>query len=108
MPSARPSSIRRGPCLPPAFAGGTTSRRLKALRWWRIPMKLGIDFGTTRIVAAHADRGNYPLVSFESADGETRDWFPPLIAVRGKERRFGWNAAAVQGDREWTVVRSLK
>ena len=71
-------------------------------------MKLGIDFGTTRIVAAAADRGNYPLVAFESADGQMREWFPPLVAIRGSERRYGWNAWAVQGRREWTVLRSLK
>jgi len=84
--------------------------RAKALRfrWWRAPMRLGIDFGTTRIVAAAADRGNYPLVGFESPDGQSREWFPPLVAIRGNERRFGWNACAVQGNREWTVLRSLK
>jgi molecular chaperone DnaK (HSP70) len=71
-------------------------------------MKLGIDFGTTRIVAAAADRGNYPLVGFEAPDGQVREWFPPLVALRGNERRFGWNAWAVQGDRGWTVLRSLK
>ena len=71
-------------------------------------MKLGIDFGTTRIVAAAADRGNFPLVAFESPDGQAREWFPPLVAMRGNERRFGWNAWAVQGDRDWTVLRSLK
>jgi molecular chaperone DnaK (HSP70) len=38
-------------------------------------MKLGIDFGTTRIVAAAADRGNYPLVGFETPDGQPREWF---------------------------------
>lgn len=71
-------------------------------------MKLGIDFGTTRIVAAAADRGNYPLVTFDCPDGQSRDWFSPLIAIRGQERRFGWNAWAVQGQRGWTVLRSLK
>jgi molecular chaperone DnaK (HSP70) len=71
-------------------------------------MKLGIDFGTTRIVAATADRGNYPLVGFESPDGQAREWFPPLVATRGNERRFGWSAWAMQGDRSWTVLRSLK
>ena len=71
-------------------------------------MKLGIDFGTTRIVAAAADRGNYPLVAFEGADGHMREWFPPLVAIRNGERRFGWNAWAVQGKRGWTVLRSLK
>src|SRR5260221_11262543 len=71
-------------------------------------MRLGIDFGTTRIVAAAADRGNYPLVAFESADGQMREWFPPLVAIRGGERRFGWSAWAMQGKRGWTVLRSLK
>jgi molecular chaperone DnaK (HSP70) len=71
-------------------------------------MRLGIDFGTTRIVAAAADRGNYPLVGFESPDAQAREWFPPLVAIRGTERRFGWSAWAVQGDRSWTVLRSLK
>ncbi len=37
-----------------------------------------------------------------------REWFPPLIAARGDERRFGWAAWAVQGERDWTVLRSLK
>jgi len=27
-------------------------------------MKLGIDFGTTRIVVAASDRGNFPVVNF--------------------------------------------
>jgi len=77
-------------------------------------VKLGIDFGTTRIVAAAADRGNYPLVAFDSGDGQMREWYPPLVAARGNERVYGWNAWAVQDHsgtvsrRDWTVVRSLK
>jgi molecular chaperone DnaK (HSP70) len=47
-------------------------------------------------------------VAFESPDGQMREWFPPLVAIRGDERRFGWNAWAVQGRREWTVLRSFK
>src|SRR5580658_8179795 len=70
-------------------------------------MKLGIDFGTTRIVVAAADRGNYPLVPFETADG-VFEWFPPLIAIRDDQRRFGWEAYAMQGEPGWTMVRSLK
>ncbi len=70
-------------------------------------MKLGIDFGTTRIVVSAADRGNYPLVPFETADG-VFEWFPPLIAINGDRRRFGWEAYAMQGDPGWTMVRSLK
>lgn len=71
-------------------------------------MKLGIDFGTTRIVVAAADRGNYPVVSFECPDGAVRDWFPPLVAARGSELRYGWEAWAAQGESGWTAVRSLK
>jgi len=74
-------------------------------------MKLGIDFGTTRIVVAAVDRGNYPLVPFEANDG-TFDWFPPLVALRGplenQERRYGWDAWALQADPSWTIIRSLK
>jgi molecular chaperone DnaK len=71
-------------------------------------MKLGIDFGTNRIVVAVADRGNYPLIAFESADGSVAEWFPSLVAVRGSERRFGWHAWDAQADESWTVVRSIK
>ncbi len=71
-------------------------------------MKLGIDFGTNRTVVAAADRGNYPLLSFEGPEGASPDWFPSLVAVRGQERRYGWDAAEVQTDDSWTVIRSLK
>jgi molecular chaperone DnaK len=71
-------------------------------------MKLGIDFGTNRTVISAADRGNYPLVSFESSEGIAADWYPSLVALRGRERRFGWDAWELQADPTWTVVRSLK
>jgi len=71
-------------------------------------MKLGIDFGTTRIVTAVADRGNYPVVSFDGPDGESRDWYPPVVAVRGEERLYGWEAWTAQGEPGWTVMRSIK
>jgi molecular chaperone DnaK (HSP70) len=70
-------------------------------------MKLGIDFGTTRIVVSAADRGNYPLVPFETTDG-VFDWFPPLIAIKNEQRRFGWDAYATQGEPGWIMIRSLK
>src|SRR5713226_9907953 len=70
-------------------------------------MKLGIDFGTTRIVVAAVDRGNYPLVAFETAEG-VFEWFPSLVALRGSKFRFGWDAWNAQGDPGWTVVKSLK
>ncbi|MGA2419032.1 MAG: Hsp70 family protein [Candidatus Acidiferrum sp.] len=71
-------------------------------------MKIGIDFGTTRIVVAAADRGNYPLVTFEAPDARVRDWFPSLLAVSGDQRVYGWEALERQGKPGWTVVRSLK
>ena len=71
-------------------------------------MKLGVDFGTTRIVVASADRGNYPLVSFEAPDGSSPDWFPSLVAVNGAKRRYGWEAWSAQSEEHWTVLRSVK
>jgi Molecular chaperone len=71
-------------------------------------MKLGIDVGTTRIVVAAVDRGNYPVVSFEDADGGSRDWFPPLIAARDGKRLYGWQAWAAQTEPGYTIVRSIK
>jgi molecular chaperone DnaK (HSP70) len=71
-------------------------------------MRLGIDFGTTRIVAAAADRGNFPVAAFECPDGVAREWTPPLIAVSGSKREYGWDAWSRQGDPGVTVIRSLK
>jgi molecular chaperone DnaK (HSP70) len=71
-------------------------------------MRIGVDFGTTRVVIAVADRGNYPLVHFEAPDGQMRDWFPPVLAAKGKTRVYGWDAIAVQEQEQWTLVRSLK
>jgi molecular chaperone DnaK (HSP70) len=73
----------------------------------RNDVKLGIDFGTTRIVTAAADRGNYPVLTFDTREGNA-DWFPSLVALRGDERRYGWDAWTVQGEPGWTAVRSLK
>jgi len=71
-------------------------------------MRLGIDFGTTRIVVAACDRGNYPVVTFEGSDGAVRDWFPALVAVKDGVRCYGWQAWSLQEDPSATVVRSLK
>jgi molecular chaperone DnaK (HSP70) len=86
-------------------------------------MRLGIDFGTTRIVVAASDRGNYPLVSFENS-GDSFEWFPDMVALRAAdpsldqasdtpsdrpiETRFGWDAWNAQGEPGWTILRSLK
>src|ERR1700730_9069746 len=71
-------------------------------------MRIGIDFGTTRVVVAAADRGNHPLVNFEAPDGRVRDWFPSLLAVSGDKRVYGWEALEQQSKPGWTMVRSLK
>ena len=70
--------------------------------------RLGIDFGTTRTVVAAVDRGNYPVLPFEHPDSAAVGYFPSLVAVRGNERRYGWQAWACQTSPEWTMIRSLK
>jgi hypothetical protein len=71
-------------------------------------MRIGVDFGTTRVVVAAVDRGNFPLVYFETPDGQMRDWYPPIVAVNGDQRVYGWNAVAVQDEKAWTILRSPK
>ena len=71
-------------------------------------MRLGIDFGTTRTVVAAVDRGNYPILPFEHPDGATVDWFPSLVAIKGDQRAYGWEAWACQQQSGWTILRSLK
>lgn len=70
--------------------------------------RIGIDFGTTRVVVAAADRGNYPVITFESEDGQGCEWYPSLCAVRGAELRSGADAVACLRDPDWRIVRSLK
>ncbi len=71
-------------------------------------MLLGIDFGTTRTVVAAVDRGNYPVVSFQSEDGDRLDWYPSVAAARGEEIVFGFDATHKQGEAGWHVLRSFK
>jgi molecular chaperone DnaK (HSP70) len=71
-------------------------------------MKLGVDFGTTRLVVAAEDRGNYPVISFEDPQGGSADWFPAVAAARGPDVVFGWDAIAAQQDPAATAVRSIK
>ena len=43
-------------------------------------MRIGIDMGTTRTIAAGVDRGNYPVLSFTDPDGDEHAHFPSVIA----------------------------
>ncbi|MBI2896849.1 MAG: Hsp70 family protein [Deltaproteobacteria bacterium] len=70
-------------------------------------MNLGIDFGTTRTVVACCDRGNYPIVGFVDGSGETRDFFPSVVAERGGELLFGLDALQAPAD-GCSVLRSFK
>jgi molecular chaperone DnaK (HSP70) len=71
-------------------------------------MQLGIDFGTTRTVVAIVDRGNYPVVDFTDPAGDSIPFLPSLIAARGDELRFGFDAQAVAGDRTFVLLPSFK
>ena len=71
-------------------------------------IRLGIDFGTTRTLVASVEKGNYPLVTFETKGGEAQDWFPSLIAGRGSQFVFGWEAWSKQAEEGWQKIRSIK
>ncbi len=57
---------------------------------------------------AVSDRGNYPVVSFSNHSDEVCDWFPSVLAERGGELVFGFDALERVGVPGWTVVRSFK
>ncbi len=57
-------------------------------------MDLGLDFGTTHTVVAHADRGNYPVVAFVDADGDAHDHYPTVVADVGGDLVYGYAALA--------------
>src|SRR3974390_3073175 len=71
-------------------------------------VKIGLDFGTTRIVVAAVDRGNYPLVNFEAPGGRVHDWFPSVLAIAKDQRVYGWEGPQQQGEPARPALRSLK
>ena len=72
-----------------------------------VPLRLGIDFGTTRTVVAYCDRG-IPVVSFSNAGGDAEESFPSVVAERRGELIFGFDAERVASHPEWTTFRSFK
>jgi len=71
-------------------------------------VRLGIDFGTTRTVVAACDRGNYPVISFNSPSGETSEFFPSVIAEKSGELCFGFEALAKRSQEGWALCPSFK
>ena len=69
--------------------------------------KLGIDFGTTRTLVAAVDRGNYPVVGFLDAAGDSHEHFPSVVAEQGGRLLYGFAAleAASSGA---VLLRSFK
>ncbi len=58
-------------------------------------MKLGIDFGTTHTAVAWADRGNYPVLTFENVEGDPVDAIPSMAAELDGTLHFGLEAQAL-------------
>jgi molecular chaperone DnaK (HSP70) len=71
-------------------------------------MRLGIDFGTTRTVVAAADRGNYPVISFQDEGGDMQPWYPSVIGAHEGKLAFALEAQEKLGKPGWSILRSLK
>ncbi len=71
-------------------------------------MRLGIDFGTTRTVVAAVDRGNYPVISFQTASGDALSWYPTLVAAKAGRIVFGLDARICEVEPGWECLKSLK
>ncbi|WP_434174963.1 Hsp70 family protein [Brachybacterium conglomeratum] len=55
-------------------------------------MRIGIDMGTTRTIAAGVDRGNYPVLPFTDPDGDEHSHFPSVIAEADGQLVHGFEA----------------
>lgn len=72
-------------------------------------MRIGIDFGTTRVVVARADRGNFPVVTFETETGDGSEWYPSMLAIGAGGEILGGHAAVEAAGRSgFAPLRSLK
>jgi molecular chaperone DnaK (HSP70) len=59
-------------------------------------------------VVAACDRGNYPVISFNTPSGETQEFFPSVIAEKNGEMCFGFEALAKRGQPGWALCPSFK
>ena len=72
------------------------------------PMRLGIDFGTTRTVVAAVQDGRHPIAAFDEG-GEFREHIPGIAAIVDRRLVVGWAAARALGDGAAAhAVRSIK
>lgn len=70
-------------------------------------MRFGIDFGTTRTIIAAGDRGNYPVITVDDANGDIQDYIPTQIALNEGQIVAGWAAVCLAKDGV-PVARSFK
>jgi molecular chaperone DnaK (HSP70) len=70
-------------------------------------MILGIDFGTSRTVAASLEDGDYTVCRF-NCNGKFKEYIPSLIAVKDGSIKFGWDAVSCENDPNVFLMRSLK
>jgi molecular chaperone DnaK (HSP70) len=72
-------------------------------------MRLGVDFGTTRTVIAAAERGRYPLATFEAPHGFC-DYLPSIASSDNGKLSFGWDAqrGLYDGAADAPTIRSVK
>ncbi len=70
-------------------------------------MIIGIDFGTSRTVAACSEDGDYTVCRF-NCNGKFMEYIPSLIAVKDGSIKFGWDAVCCENDPNVYLMRSLK
>jgi molecular chaperone DnaK (HSP70) len=71
-------------------------------------MKLGIDFGTTHTVVSVVEKGNTPVVHFETSEGDYVSSYPSLVVEQKGEWKYGLDASVCLQDSAWTPLTSFK
>lgn len=70
-------------------------------------MRLGVDFGTTRIVVAAVEDGRYPVATFETPGGYAQ-YLPGIAVARAGRTEFGWEAVQSLDQGPSDALRSVK